>query len=232
MNFTEVYERNNCPKRSPQSVSKGIDLVTVPDVNTESHRFSGFDGSSSWLTFEKGFRRFMDENQDLSQAELLSVFGELLKGDAANYFRQQCHRYGSIWLDGNMEMVFLIMGKRFGAGTVQVPWPQFHRMSQADKEEVEDWAARILIVTYRAFPFLSQAEVMKRALAKFWDGLADSRMANFVGQCQPRNLEGAVQCCRRFITYSSKNKESTSMCSNPELEEDPKGNGSMWPARH
>ena len=187
----------------------------------------------------------MVENQDLSQTKLLSIFYSLLKGEAANLFRQKWQKYASIWVDGNMEMVFLIMGKHFGDGTAQVPWTQFHNLSQEDNEEVEDWAAQVLILTHRAFPSLSQADMRKRALSKFWDGLADSKMATFVGQCQPHNLEGAVDCCIRFSTYNSSSSPTTEREAQVEQvqfakatplgsssKDDPKGNGSMWTAHH
>ena len=90
-----------------------------------------YDGMSNWGEFLLQFKKFMEENLDLSVSHWVHYFSASLGGAAAVYFQELDRKYGSIWLEENFGVVLKLMAHRFSKDVIhQTTYQQFQDSKQ------------------------------------------------------------------------------------------------------
>ena len=165
-----------------------------------------FNGSGNWLSFKQKFESYR-KVYNWSESECRDYLNWTLDGKALDYFTitTQMGEYFSF------REIMHKLEERFGAKELlETSKAKFQQASQHPKEDLEDWADRVLTLATPAFRKLPEQHRSEEAISKFCQNCRDKDAGKHACFEQPKSMQEAINKIRHFqyITQAIEGKKT------------------------
>ncbi len=155
---------------------------------------TSFDGKGSWQSFKTKFNVFA-ENQCWTSKERLNYLCLCFEGQASDFFARTMAREPDI---DYFELLKKIE-RRFNIEDLpETAQMYFSYATQSAKENIVEWADRVVSMATKAYSDLTDAQIYRQAIFRFCQGLTDKAAGHYTINLRPRTMEEAIDKVRWY----------------------------------